>query len=422
MIGMNMVKSTQQGAFLMSKRKGVTKGLAKKLKNLKIHKVDFVDEGANQLADINLYKRKEPEEKPHDSIFKRCIGWLRGEGMDDAQINEEIQKVATSFNEQIAVRSTEEITSEIWNVLYALRSSLESVIVDPEIDATSKPGKMIESIGQFTAAMQEYVPKWCSGQTAVAKSDNGDLLKAMEDDYHKMGEMIGKMKSDDDPGDDPEDEDDDEIGEGAKKGVLEKMLKIDKSKMTPEEVAAYDEIIKKYAVDEPDETPGAAQEQVPENIDKSKEGAPAAQAAPPEPVESEIVKALKAQIEETRKSLNAMREEALTKEVTEVAKKYAPLGKKVEDLVPVLKQMKAGGEALYKNYVELLDQQLDIQKSSGIFTEFGKSTTGDATGDPEKMWIAKAKELQKAKPDLTLQQAMDEVALTDDELRAQIDQ
>ena len=39
-----------------------------------------------------------------------------------------------------------------------------------------------------------------------------------------------------------------------------------------------------------------------------------------------------------------------------------------------------------------------------------------------KMWIAKAKELQKTRTDLTLQQAMDEVALTDDELRAQLDQ
>ena len=197
------------------------------------------------------------------------------------------------------------------------------------------------------------------------------------------------------------------------------MLKIDKSKMTPEEVTAYEEIVKKYAVDEPEEDP--ATDPVPQetNVDKSKEGAPAAQE---EPVESEILKSLKAEIEETRKSLNAMKDEALTNEMTEVAKKYVPLGKKVEELVPVLKQMKAGGEELYSNYVALLDQQLDIQKSSGIFTEIGKSTTGDASGDPEKMWIAKARELMKNRSDLTLQQAMDEVALNDDELRAQIDQ
>lgn len=407
-----MVRSTRKGAFLIPKKGGYKKGLAKKLKNLKVTSVDFVDEGANQRADINLFKRRDPEDKPQDSMFKRFVSWLKGEGMDEAQIEAEIQKAAVSFNEQLAVRNSEEIDSEIWNATSALRASLYSIVVDTEMDAANKPAAMTESVNQFATAMQEYIPKWCAGQTAIAKSTDNDTLAKMEAEYQALGALIGKLKPEDD-------EDDDDINEDdVKKGELEEMLKIDKSKMTPEEVAAYDEIIKKYAVDEPDGNPEA--DPVPEEVvDKSKEDAPAAQE---EPVESDIVKALKAQIEETRKSLDAMKDEALNKEMTEVAKKYIPLGKKVEDLVPVLKQMKAGGEDLYNNYVALLDQQLDIQKSSGIFTEIGKSTTGDATGDPQKMWITKAKELMKTKPGLSLAQAMDEVALNDDELRAQIDQ
>ena len=390
--------------------------MATKLKNLKIHKVDFVDEGANQMADINLYKRKEPEEQPQESIFKRFIGWLKGEGMDDAQIQEEIQKAAVSFNDQLVIRSAEEIDNELWKVTSALRSSLYSILVDTEMDSASKATAMSESVSQFTSAMSEYIPKWCSGQVAITKSaEDKELIERMEAEHAWLSEAIGKLKTETD--DDDEIEDDE--GSNVKKGELEEMLKIDKSKMTPEEVTAYEEIVKKYAVDEPEEDP--ATDPVPQetNVDKSKEGAPAAQE---EPVESEILKSLKAEIEETRKSLNAMKDEALTNEMTEVAKKYVPLGKKVEELVPVLKQMKAGGEELYSNYVALLDQQLDIQKSSGIFTEIGKSTTGDASGDPEKMWIAKARELMKNRSDLTLQQAMDEVALNDDELRAQIDQ
>ena len=383
------------------------------MKNLKVTSVDFVDEGANQRADINLFKRRDPEDKPQDSMFKRFISWLKGEGMDEAQIEAEIQKAAVSFNEQLAVRNSEEIDSEIWNATSALRASLYSIVVDTEMDAANKPAAMTESVNQFATAMQEYIPKWCAGQTAIAKSTDNDTLAKMEAEHQALGALIGKLKPEDD-------EDDDDINEDdVKKGELEEMLKIDKSKMTPEEVAAYDEIVKKYAVDEPVEDPAADPVPQETTVDKSKEGAPTAQE---EPVESEIIKALKAEIAETRKSLDAMKDEALTKEVTEVAKKYLPLGKKVEELVPVLKQMKAGGEELYNNYVSLLDQQLDIQKSSGIFTEFGKSTTGDATGDPEKMWIAKARELMKTRTDLTLQQAMDEVALTDDELRAQIDQ
>ena len=390
--------------------------MATKLKNLKIHKVDFVDEGANQMADINLYKRKEPEEQPQESIFKRFIGWLKGEGMDDAQIQEEIQKAAVSFNDQLVIRSAEEIDNELWKVTSALRSSLYSILVDTEMDSASKATAMSESVSQFTSAMSEYIPKWCSGQVAITKSaEDKELIERMEAEHAWLSEAIGKLKTETD--DDDEIEDDE--GSNVKKGELEEMLKIDKSKMTPEEVTAYEEIVKKYAVDEPEEDPAADPVPQETDVDKSKEGAPAAQE---EPVESEILKSLKAEIEETRKSLNAMKDEALTNEMTEVAKKYVPLGKKVEELVPVLKQMKDGGEELYSNYVALLDQQLDIQKSSGIFTEIGKSTTGDASGDPEKMWIAKARELMKNRSDLTLQQAMDEVALNDDELRAQIDQ
>ena len=35
--------------------------MATKLKNLNVTKVDFVDAGANQRADIKLFKRKEPD-------------------------------------------------------------------------------------------------------------------------------------------------------------------------------------------------------------------------------------------------------------------------------------------------------------------------------------------------------------------------
>ena len=401
--------------FFVCQKGGYKRGLAKKLKNLKITSVDFVDEGANQRADINLFKRKEPEGKPQESMFKRFVNWLKGEGMDEAQIDAEIQKAAESFNEQLMQRNIEQIDNEMWDVTSALRASLLSIATDVELDAGQKTAAMTESVSQFSVAVQEYIPKWCAGQAAIAKNaEDTGTVERMEADYERLGEMIGKLKSAE-PVNDVGNED----GSNAKKGELEEMLKIDKSKMTPEEVTAYEEIVKKYAVDEPEENPETDPVPQETTVDKSKEEAPAAQE---EPVESEIVKALKAQIEEARKSIDAMKDAALTKEVTEVAKKYVPLGKKVEELVPVLKQMKGAGEELYTNYITALDQQLELQKSSGIFTEFGKSTTGDASGDPEKMWIAKAKELQKTKPDLTIQQAMDEVALNDDELRAQIDQ
>ena len=40
--------------------------MATKLKNLKITKVDFVDDGANPEAHIRLFKSKDGVEPPHD--------------------------------------------------------------------------------------------------------------------------------------------------------------------------------------------------------------------------------------------------------------------------------------------------------------------------------------------------------------------
>ena len=59
--------------------------MATKLKNLDVTKVDFVDAGANQRADIKLTKRKEPEgaetpPEPAEGLFKRFLGWLKSCG------------------------------------------------------------------------------------------------------------------------------------------------------------------------------------------------------------------------------------------------------------------------------------------------------------------------------------------------------
>ncbi len=368
--------------------------MATKLKNLKLKKVDFVDAGANPEADIMIKKRDERE--PEENIFKRFTRWLKGEGMND----EDVEKAATSFAAQMKAASTEAIQNEMWNVTYALRESLSSILMDPDLDSTAKSTAMIESVSQFSTAIGGYVGKWCNGNSAAIgkRNDVAPDIELMKADQAALSEMIESTED--------------------KKGELEEMLKIDKSKMTPEEVTAYDAIVKKYAVEEPEKEPEvtAKIEDVPletESVEK---------AAPTDFADTEVAKALKAQIEEMKKSVAAMKDEALTAEMAVVAKKYAPLGKTEDELVPVLKQMKSAGEELYNAYLASMDAQLDIQKQSGVFTEIGKSTSGDSSADPTATWIAKAKELIKSDPTLSMAQAMDKVALEDDELRAQIDQ
>ena len=68
--------------------------MATKLKGLEVGKVDFVDEGANQRADIKLLKGKNKAEETSDpeiGLFKRFLNWIGGE----------VQKSATTFDEQM---------------------------------------------------------------------------------------------------------------------------------------------------------------------------------------------------------------------------------------------------------------------------------------------------------------------------------
>ncbi len=394
--------------------------MATKLKNLHLTKVDFVDEGANQRADIKLTKRNalecgdpatgaDPEEGKSAGLLKRFTAWLKGEGYTF----EDVEKAATSFEQQIHSASVENITEEIWEVTYALRNALDSIIYDMELDTAEKAAAMTESVSQFSEAMQGYIPKWCAGQTAeIKKSAEGPdetELAVMKRDHEALGNMIEKAKEE--------------------KGELEDMLKIDKSKMTPEERAAYDEMIKKFAVevDDPEDVnkanatkEGGEDDEFLDDEDKKKcktdtkksisagEGPEAAGA--------------EALVAELRADIAKMKDEAMTKELTAVAKKYEVIGKKAEDLVPTLKSLKQAGGTAYDDMIALLDDMVSAQEASGVFGEIGKSRQGT---DAEKSGIAKARakaaELRKARPELSAEQALDEVLLSDPELMAEFD-
>ena len=395
--------------------------MASKLKNLHLTKVDFVDEGANQRADIKLTKRNDngsgglqdgadPDERKSAGILKRFAAWLKGEGFT----LEDVEKAATSFEQQINSASVESIADEIWDVTYALRSALNSIIYDMELDATAKATAMTESLSQFGEAMEGYIPKWCAGQSAEIKKSAEEPdeteLAVMKRDHEALGTMIDKAKE--------------------TKGELEDMLKIDKSKMTPEERAAYDEMIKKFAVEveDPDDVQkantakedGGEDDEFLDDEDKKKcktdtKKSVAAGETPDATGTETLVAELKAEVAK-------MKDEVLTKELTAVAKKYEVIGKKAEDLVPTLKSLKLAGGTAYDDMIALLDDMVSAQEASGVFGEIGKSRQGT---DAEKSGIAKARakaaELRKTRPELSAEQALDEVLLSDPELMAEFD-
>lgn len=147
---------------------------------------------------------------------------------------------------------------------------------------------------------------------------------------------------------------------------------------------------------------------------------PAADPAPAQQADEadNIYKGLHPAVRAELEGLKKFREDAEDRELAEVAKRYAIIGKKEEDLVPVFKNLRAAGGTAYNNMIAVLDQAVDAVEKSGAFSEIGKSGHGGTDGSAWAEAEAKAVELMKSKTGLSKAQALDEVLMANPELAA----
>ena len=137
--------------------------MATKLKNMRLTSVDMVRNGANQEADICLFKSADPEENPaqptteEKNIFKRFVNWLRenptaasGEAVDP----ETVEKDYTTFESLNAARENNE---KLWQYTSALTESIRSIQMDQDLDKDQKYKLMAQSLDQFDAAMDDLI-------------------------------------------------------------------------------------------------------------------------------------------------------------------------------------------------------------------------------------------------------------------------
>ena len=170
---------------------------------------------------------------------------------------------------------------------------------------------------------------------------------------------------------------------------------IDKSLLTAEELAQYEALVAKATVD-----PAANQEEeegnVPPVVPPKKK--PAKKEEEENPVETKKSAEQSPEIKAAMEELANLKKSFDMKEMTEVAKKYAPLGKKEDELAQTLYEMKKSNPANYDAYVTILDESLALVEKSGLFAEIGKSgnSGGVAYGSADAMADAKAKEIMKA--------------------------
>lgn len=171
------------------------------------------------------------------------------------------------------------------------------------------------------------------------------------------------------------------------------MIRIDKSKFNPEQLAQYEQLV---SIGKADVDPEAAEE-------KMKEEKPP---FPPKKTEKAEVE----EMEDTKKSatpemtaaldrLEKLEKSIEMKEFSEIAKKYAPLGEKEDELATTLYEMKKSSPKNYDEYIKVLDKSLGLVEKSGIFAEIGKSAgNASAASGAEAKAEAKAAEIMKADP------------------------
>lgn len=190
-------------------------------------------------------------------------------------------------------------------------------------------------------------------------------------------------------------------------------MKIDKSVFSAKELAQYEALIAKAKVD----TEANFEEMDLELPPERRKRRPEIDVDFEEEEEEEEVPMDKACGTRTRKSaspisaamerLENLEKSIEMKEISEIAKKYAPLGEKEDELAQTLYAMKKSNKDNYDAYIAVLDKSLDLVEKSGLYAEIGKSTGsyGTAGGAAEKVQSV-AQDIMKSDPSMTREQAI----------------
>ena len=199
-------------------------------------------------------------------------------------------------------------------------------------------------------------------------------------------------------------------------------IKIDKSVFTPEELDTYNALIAKAMVD-----PEAAEKEMDmedPNFPPRKKKRFFEEEKEVETEKCNTRKSADPQLEAAMERLETLEKSLEMKEMTEIAKKYAPLGEKEDELAETLYEMKKSNDANYEAYIGVLDKSLELIEKSGIFAEIGKSGAayssahGAASGTISKIETI-ATEIQKSDASMTREAAIAKAWETNPDLIAE---
>ncbi len=373
------------------------------LRNLNIKSVSVVDQGANQHAHIKLAKRAEEEpetenqqEQPvgNDTAFFARLGQAIAKMFRiGPKEDEEIEKEAKTFASIDGARKTYE---RIYRISDALGDSLRSIVCDEDLTDEQKAAMIVQTAEQAASAIKTDIAGLFNGTTVEkAKPEKGDEGEGKEPD------------GEDEETEEKPDEEEPADKKAAEKNVAktnqqegETDMKFNTEAMTPEERAQLEDLQKRFGVEEETTTPAAAPAATNDNAESD-----------------DIYKGLHPAVKAEMESLRKFREEAEEREIMEVAKRYTIIGKKPEELAPVLKSLKAAGGTAFNDMIAMLDSTKDAVEKSGVFGEIGKR--GNGGNSSEDAWAqieAAADEIAKSDVNLTRAEAIEKACTVHPEL------
>ena len=346
-----------------------------RLKKLKITSVDMCGAGMNQDAHINLYKSNDKEgdnETMDEEIVKK--GFFEALKEFFGGNHGEVKKA-----QPMPVAKAMNVTTEAEEAAFDFYKCIDSIICDPTLNDDKRTEMLKQNIAEFSDHIEKAIPYWAIGENYmeqdVSKAKRRNPFMDYEDDEEPDDDGDDVDREEGMEAEEPEDDMDKGCKGKTKKGCKTKKamegddeeMRIDKSKLTPEEIAQYDAIVNKAAVRENDDT------------------------------DPQIRKALD-DIAELKKGI-------VMKQFEEQAQKYAVMGKDPAELAKSLYDMNERDPEICKQYISILDEGLKMVNDSGMFAEIGKGVRGNAStavGKAEGI----AKSLMQADPTLSYHAAM----------------
>lgn len=347
-------------------------GKKTKLKKIELTSVDMVRRGANQEAHINLYKSAGDPNPPPDipdapnpdeipkGLWKSIVATVNeflGKSAGQKQYPENFGETFEDLEKGDPVEVQEAVDHrEIYSD--ALNKSIESIFADNGLTGEEKISMINKSVEEFSDAYKTM----CA---AIVKAEKPEHLPDDDDEQE-------------------EEQQESEVPDNTEKG--EEEMKIDKSRFTPEELEQYTALITKGRVEDDDE-----------DFEKDEDF---------ENEEKEVEKSMHPEIQKALAEMREIKKGMEMKELTDIAKKYAPLGKKEDELAKTLYDMKKSSPASYDAYIEVLNQSLEMVNKSGLFTEIGKSSRGYAGGSAVEKAEGIAKSYMEKDPDMDYNTAL----------------